>query len=105
MDHFIRNGELSHNDTFIGINNKNIFQFDPNNHDAACINTKVYSSNPRFSCFSTTQQGHFAIGSTTGEVRLFNEVGKNAKNLIPGHGGTKTYGKKFNSFNRRNYWC
>jgi len=87
VEHFKKNGELSRDDTFIGINNKNIFQFDPNTHDHSCISAKKYSSNPKFSCFATTQDGYFAVGSSTGEIRLFKETGKNAKNLLQGKGG------------------
>lgn len=87
IEHFIKNGELSRSDAFIGINNKNIFQFDPNHHDSSSINTKKYTSNPRFSCFATTKDGYFAVGSETGEIRLFKEIGKNARNLIAGNGG------------------
>ena len=87
VEHFLKHGELLHNDIFLGINNKNIFQFNPNLHDDESISTKKYTSNPKFSCFSTTQEGYFAIGSGTGDVRLFKETGKNAKNLLPGSGG------------------
>jgi len=81
VDHAKKNGELNHDDIFLGINNKNIFQFDPRQQERA-INMKNYSTNPMFSSFSTTGEGHFAVGNEKGELRLYKEIGKNAKNII-----------------------
>lgn len=83
IEHLEKNGELNGKDLFVGINNKNVFQFDPH-QQVAPISVKNYTSNPKFSCFTTTAQGNFAIGSLTGDIRLFKETGKNAKNLISG---------------------
>ena len=35
---------------------------------------------------STTLQGGLAVGSLNGEIRLYKEVGQNAKTLLPGLG-------------------
>lgn len=86
IEHLTKNGELSHSDQFLGINSKNVFQFDPN-QSSAPIHMKNYNSNPKFACFATTVQGYFATGSLNGDIRLYKETGKNAKNLIGGDGG------------------
>lgn len=48
---------------------------------------KSYKSNPKFSCFATTGFGGVAVGSQTGEIRLYKDLGKNAKTLLPSLGG------------------
>lgn len=48
--------------------------------------SKVYSVNNHFTVLNTTGQGHVAVGSATGDLRLFTKVGQNAKNLFPGFG-------------------
>ena len=81
IDHLAKNGEVENNNVFIGINERNIFQFDPCNHENEIIK-KSYTTNPKFSCFSTTKEGHIAIGSESGDIRMYRETGQNAKNLI-----------------------
>jgi len=49
--------------------------------------SKNYKSNPKFSCIATNSLGGIAVGSDTGEIRLFKEFGKNAKTLLPSLGG------------------
>ncbi len=86
----MKNGELHHNDVFLGINNKNLFLFDPKQQEQA-ISMKNYNTNPAFSCFSSTAQGHFAVGNEKGEIRLYKEIGKNAKNIIRTDAGNKLF--------------
>jgi len=47
---------------------------------------KVYAKSPDFTCITSNVDEHFATGSKTGEIRLFKQVGQNAKNLYPGLG-------------------
>ena len=50
-------------------------------------NRKIYAQPPRFTCIATHgTENAFATGSEKGEVRLFKEVGQNAKTLFPGLG-------------------
>jgi len=74
------------NDVFIGINQKNIMQFNPNPEHKKGVMCKTYTSNPKFTSLAATDEGAFVTGSVHGELRLFKEVGKNAKNLFPGFG-------------------
>ncbi len=48
---------------------------------------KVYAKSPNFTLLTSTDNDHFATGSENGEIRLFKEVGQNAKTLYPGLGG------------------
>lgn len=48
--------------------------------------SKVYKTNPEFNCVSTTFEGGLAIGSLNGNIRLYKEVGQNAKTSLPGLG-------------------
>jgi len=93
----MKNGELHHNDVFLGINNKNLFLFDPKQQEQA-ISMKNYNTNPAFSCFSSTAQGHFAVGNEKGEIRLYKEIGKNAKNIIHTDAGNENFKRDFSNF-------
>lgn len=45
-----------------------------------------YKTNPKLSCVVTTGDGHIAVGSDTGEIRLYSDVDKRAKTALPGLG-------------------
>ena len=50
-------------------------------------NRKIYAQVPQFSCIATNSiENAFATGSEKGEIRLYKEVGQNAKTLFPGLG-------------------
>ena len=48
--------------------------------------SKIYTGSNSFSCITSTEEGHFAVGSSNGDMRLFAKIGQNAKNLYPGLG-------------------
>lgn len=83
----IKNGQSSTESTFVGVNEKAIFTLDPriNKKDKAA-QSKIYKTNPEFNQVATTFNGGLAIGSLNGEIRLYKEVGQNAKTLLPGLG-------------------
>jgi hypothetical protein len=56
-----------------------------NGHNKLAVQTE-YQSAQGFSCLATTATGSIVTGSTTGVVRLFDEVGKRAKTALPGLG-------------------
>lgn len=83
----IKNGQSGAEDTFVGIGGKSIFTIDPRiNKKDKLAQSKVYKTNPEFSCVSTTFGGGLAIGSLNGNIRLYKEVGQNAKTNLPGLG-------------------
>jgi len=53
-------------------------------HLAYCRYAKSTKAN--LSTLATTGTGHLAVGSETGEIRLYCEVGQRRKNLLPGLG-------------------
>ena len=82
-----KNGQSSTESTFVGVNDRAIFTIDPRiNKKEKAAQSKVYKTNPEFNQVSTTMQGGLAIGSLNGEIRLYKEVGQNAKTLLPGLG-------------------
>lgn len=81
-----KDGATSGNPVFLSIGERDIFKVDPRvkNGDASAKN---YKTNPKFESIIGVQDDQFAIGSQTGEVRFFGNIGGNAKNLIPSYSG------------------
>ncbi len=71
----------------VAVNNNSVFSLDSRQHGhnklAIC---KSYQTPPRFECVVSTKNGYTAVGSRTGEIRLFSEINKPAKSLITGFG-------------------
>lgn len=47
---------------------------------------KDYSGNPQFTTISATGSGSFVTGSQSGEIRFYNQIGKNANNKFTAAG-------------------
>ena len=78
-------GQLKGETEMIGINSNNIFLLDGRvNRKNKIVDIKNYSNEPNFKSIITTGFGGIAIGSENGDIRLFNEVGHNAKTLLYG---------------------
>jgi len=71
----------------IGVNNNTIFSLDPriNSNDKMATHFQ-YSNPPKMSCLASTGDGQVVVGDLKGEIRLFSDVNKRAKNLFPGLG-------------------
>ena len=64
-----------------------MFTIDPRlNSDSRIATEKPYKTNPMFSTISTSMAGALALGSYDGKIRLYKQVGQNAKTLLPGLG-------------------
>ena len=64
-----------------------MFTLDPRvNGKVKAVQEKIYKTNYEFNKASTTLQGGIAVGSLNGEIRLYKELGQNAKTLLPGFG-------------------
>eukprot|EP01016_Furgasonia_blochmanni_P037739 TRINITY_DN4475_c0_g1_i19.p1 TRINITY_DN4475_c0_g1~~TRINITY_DN4475_c0_g1_i19.p1 ORF type:complete len:213 (-),score=46.86 TRINITY_DN4475_c0_g1_i19:578-1216(-) len=50
------------------------------------VQQKIYAKSPDFSTISVNNEGQLATGSQNGDIRLYKEVGQNAKNLYQGLG-------------------
>lgn len=73
--------------TFMSINSKGMFVLDPriSKPEKAAV-CKTYTKNPYFTCSATTQDGRTVVASEKGDIRLYSEIGKNAKTALPGLG-------------------
>lgn len=71
-----KNSQTSSQQTFYGINKKNIFTLDPRvSKQLKAVVEKSYKTNPQFSCIGTNLDGNFAIGSHDGQIRLYKQNG------------------------------
>ena len=83
----VKNGQASTEETFVAIGNNAIYTIDPRiGKKEKAAESKVYKTNPDFSKVATTFNGGLAIGSMNGCIRLYKQVGQNAKTLLPGLG-------------------
>ena len=82
-------GQLSPYCDIYGINKNKIFSMDGRvNRPNKIVEDKLYGpgSNKDFTCIATPQFEAFATGSQDGNIRLYNDITKNAKTLIPCYG-------------------
>lgn len=81
-------GDLSPDQTFLGISSQSLFRVDPrmNQGFVSDEGIKVYKGKTNFKQISTTGGGYIAIASKNGEIRLYDQLGKNAKTLLPALG-------------------
>ena len=78
-------GQLNEQNEIVGINSNNLYLLDGRvNRQNKIVNIKNYSIKTDFTCLVTTGFGGIATGSKNGDIRLFNEMGNNAKTLITG---------------------
>ena len=82
---------MENNPLLQGVNKNTLFTMDTRLKDKV-VSMKSYKTNPKMNCIATTSAGGIAVGSLNGEIRLYNQVGKNAKTLLPCFGGN------YNSF-------
>lgn len=77
--------------TLTGTSNNAVFTLDPRLRGGAKkAAMQTYAKAPRFSALAATDEGQTAIGSETGEIRLYNDIAKRAKTLLPGLGDAIT---------------
>jgi hypothetical protein len=76
--------QMTDNQVILGVNKNNLFAMDARvNKKNKVVSSKSYKSAPKMNCIASTAFGGIATGSLNGEIRLYNEVGKNAKTLLP----------------------
>jgi hypothetical protein len=78
--------QMENNPLLQGVNKNSLFTMDTRLKNKV-VNMKSYKTNPKMNCLATTSVGGIAVGSINGEIRLYNEIGKNAKTLLPCFGG------------------
>ena len=79
--------------TFLAVNDRSLIVMDPRiSGDSQAARTFKYATNVKLSCVASDEQGRIAVGSKTGQIRLFdgeaNRDGdlKRAKSLLDGFG-------------------
>jgi len=80
---------MTNEPTLFALNDNSIFRLDPRVNTKSKLvqeDTINYSSKPQLSVGTTTEEGLMAVGSNTGEIRLFNQKLKRAKTNLPGFG-------------------
>ncbi|KAL2916295.1 Vacuolar import and degradation protein 27 [Polyrhizophydium stewartii] len=76
-------------ETFLGINDRNVFRLDPRLSSRAKrveSESSSYATKYNFTTAATTGKGNVAIASRNGDIRLYNKIGIRAKTLMPGLG-------------------
>jgi hypothetical protein len=89
--------QMTDNPILHGVNKNTLFTMDARiNKKDKVVNAKYYKTNPKMNCIATTDLGGIAVGSANGEIRLYKEIGKNAKTLLPCFGGNfKTNNRRY----------
>lgn len=79
-------GDLMNDPTFVGVSSQSMFKVDPRIQNGFVSNDKTYKTKTNFKQVSTTGKGYLAVASKNGEIRLYDQLGKNAKTLLPALG-------------------
>jgi hypothetical protein len=82
-----KNAQRAPEAMLLGANNSAVFSLDPRERpNQQVASRRVYSRPFHFSALATTEEGKVAVGSETGDIRLFNDISKVAKTHLPGLG-------------------
>lgn len=78
---------LTHAQDFVGLNKSMLLRMDPRTNEFV-VQSKKYAASTRakLECVATTGAGYLAVASEQGDIRLFDQIGKNAKTHLPGLG-------------------
>jgi len=78
---------LTPNPEFLGLNENALMRMDPRTKGLV-VQSKAYAkgSRAKMDCMATTGAGYVAVASTNGDIRLYDQIGKNAKTHLPGLG-------------------
>ncbi|CEP20398.1 unnamed protein product [Cyberlindnera jadinii] len=85
--------QMTSEQTFMGISDKGLFKIDPRLSGDKIVEDqyKSYSTKNGFTSFGTTESGYIAVGSSKGDIRLYDRLGIRAKSLIPAIGDDIKY--------------
>lgn len=80
--------QMSAEKTFVGTSRNGIFRIDPRLNGNKLVDSqfKQYTSKNDFSAAATDEKGRLAVASNKGDLRLFDQIGKNAKTALPALG-------------------
>lgn len=72
---------------FVGLNKNELLRMDPRTREFIVQNKRyAASTRAKLGCVATTGSGHLAVASENGDIRLYDQIGKNAKTHLPGLG-------------------
>ena len=76
--------QMNDNPIMYGINKNSVFILDgKESKKNKIVAKKKYKTMPNFSCIASTGYGDVAVANNQGELRLYNEIGKNPKTFFP----------------------
>ena len=83
-----KTSQMTNTQTLIGLSDFSIFRIDPRLRGNKRVDSemKSYKMKNEFTCGTTTESGELAVGSSQGDIRLYNKIDKRAKSLLPGFG-------------------
>lgn len=72
---------------FVALNKNQLLRMDPRTSEFI-VQSKRYAASTRakLDCVATTGAGYLAVASENGDIRLYDQIGKNAKTHLPGLG-------------------
>lgn len=82
---------LTDQQDFLGVNRNQLLRMDPRTSEFI-VQSKKYAAGTRarLECAATTGAGYIAVASENGDIRMFDQIGKNAKTHLPGLGDPVT---------------
>ena len=86
VGHTSKYAEATGEQTILGVNKNSVFSLDPRQHGAKLAQNYTYKSPMDMSTVVANGSGCVATGSGKGEIRLYNDIGKQAKTRLPGLG-------------------
>lgn len=74
--------------TLVGTSRNGVFRIDPRLPGEKLVDSqfKLYAGKNDFSAATTDERGRLAVASNKGDLRLFDQIGKNAKTALPAIG-------------------
>lgn len=87
VHHVSKYSNLTDTQEFIGLNRNELLLMNPRTREFLVQNkTYAVSTRAELRCVATTGSGHIAVASANGDVRLYDQIGKEAKTHLPGLG-------------------
>ncbi|CDK29097.1 unnamed protein product [Kuraishia capsulata CBS 1993] len=80
--------QMTGEQTFMGISSNGLFKLDPRLSGSKLVEglRKTYKTKVNFTALATTELGFMAVANESGEIRLYDKLGGNAKTQLPGLG-------------------
>lgn len=80
--------QMTAQQTLIGHSHNGIYRIDPRLAGQKLVDSqfKQYATKNDFSAAATDEKGRLAVASNKGDIRLFDQIGKNAKTALPALG-------------------